>query len=377
MGEATGTLHPARLALSSTMPRDSASSQCRAPWWVSRGYVDLGWALGRSVVSAQSAPSLRSATMAYDSLRQRVVRFGGQWADPSAPPGFLNDTWEWDGATWIPMLGNPRPSATFAAMAYDAARGVCVLYTIVIAAASYHPETWEWNGAVWTMRFPSRSPSGSAQAMAYDWTAGQCVCVTGGYGTETWTYDGSNWSGPFPGPVVSMGTCCGLVFGLEWNPVRGRVFAVLDWSPLGGTSYLPRFVEWDGTAWTPVPLVPNSPVISFSQAGFDGSRGRVVDRVQRHPRRLRDLGVRRPPVSWDGTSQYGGGAPRTSASITGRRLRPAVPFSPRFPPAGGRCSASTGLRVCPSSSSPVPTRGSRRSVALALRRSGPRRLSAT
>jgi hypothetical protein len=40
--------------------------------------------------------------LAYDRRRDRVVLFGGRkgW-----PDGDLNDTWEWDGATWR-RIGN-------------------------------------------------------------------------------------------------------------------------------------------------------------------------------------------------------------------------------------------------------------------------------
>lgn len=84
--------------LSGSLVYDAARQRIVA---VSRPLVGLAdtWTwdgLGWSVVSAQSAPSVIMAAMAYDSLRQRVVRFGGRLADPSAPPGFLDDTWEWD-----------------------------------------------------------------------------------------------------------------------------------------------------------------------------------------------------------------------------------------------------------------------------------------
>jgi hypothetical protein len=59
--------------------------------------------------------------MAFDALRNRVVLFGGN--------GPLNDTWEWDGTTWVQMTVAVSPPARGGhAMAYDAARRQVVLF---------------------------------------------------------------------------------------------------------------------------------------------------------------------------------------------------------------------------------------------------------
>ena len=58
----------------------------------------------RKLAEAPSAGPVPRATaqLAYDQTRDRVVLFGGRnrW-----PDGDLNDTWEWDGATWR-RIGN-------------------------------------------------------------------------------------------------------------------------------------------------------------------------------------------------------------------------------------------------------------------------------
>jgi hypothetical protein len=58
----------------------------------------------RKLADASSAgPAPRAmGHLAYDQRRDRVVLFGGRkgW-----PDGDLNDTWEWDGATWR-RIGN-------------------------------------------------------------------------------------------------------------------------------------------------------------------------------------------------------------------------------------------------------------------------------
>lgn len=70
-------------------------------------FVLLAGVLAASLAQAQDwternkgklSPSARSFhAMAYDSIRQRTVLFGG--TDYSVGP--LSDTWEWDGANWI------------------------------------------------------------------------------------------------------------------------------------------------------------------------------------------------------------------------------------------------------------------------------------
>ncbi|HEY0882217.1 MAG TPA: kelch repeat-containing protein, partial [Archangium sp.] len=62
--------------------------------------------------------------MAYDVSRARVVLFGGQ-----GDGGRLDDTWEWDGASWTQLnpLTSPPPSAGHG-MAWDPAGERVLVY---------------------------------------------------------------------------------------------------------------------------------------------------------------------------------------------------------------------------------------------------------
>jgi hypothetical protein len=80
--------------------------------------------------------------MVYDEVRQRVVLFGGYAGQ------HMNDTWEWDGATWLQR--NPAaspPARGNHAMVYDAARGRVVLFGGG-AGLSYLGDTWVPNNSV-------------------------------------------------------------------------------------------------------------------------------------------------------------------------------------------------------------------------------------
>jgi len=72
--------------------------------------------------------------MAFDSLRGRVVLFGG-WNGIE-----LGDTWEWDGGTWQQRSTPTAPAARGGAgMAYDPFRGRAVLFGGTTGAT----DTWE------------------------------------------------------------------------------------------------------------------------------------------------------------------------------------------------------------------------------------------
>ena len=104
---------------------------------------------------------------------QRVVLFGGVDGSTSS---HSQDTWEWDGATWIertPASAAP-PSARMHAMAYDSARRRVVLFGGYASAAL--GDTWEWDGSAWAERRPRPAVAARTHAMAYDSARGAWCC---------------------------------------------------------------------------------------------------------------------------------------------------------------------------------------------------------
>ena len=124
--------------------------------------------------------------MAYDAARGVTVLFGGHGKQ---------DTWEWDGETWVERkLDGPVPSGrSNHAMAYDGSRGVTVLFGGEGLVSS--KDTWEWNGETWVERTPDgpRPSARSSHAMAYDATRGVTVLFAGlsaaGEMQDTWEWD--------------------------------------------------------------------------------------------------------------------------------------------------------------------------------------------
>jgi Galactose oxidase, central domain len=84
--------------------------------------------------------------MAYDTVRQRVVLFGGS---PNTTSAAVNDTWEYDGTTWTQRTPATSPPARNShAMVYDSTHQVTVLF------GGCCNDTWLWNGTTWTAPMP-------------------------------------------------------------------------------------------------------------------------------------------------------------------------------------------------------------------------------
>jgi hypothetical protein len=154
----------------------------------------------------------------------RVLLFGGGIVkvEDTACPGrgragrdvcAFADLWAWNGSTWTELTpaGGPGPSArTDAAMAYDAARDVVVLFGGLTTGdecgdLGVCQDTWEWDGASWTLVEPADpegdrrpSPRGFAVA-AYD-AAASALYLVGGIDdmfnprSDVWRWDGVSWA---------------------------------------------------------------------------------------------------------------------------------------------------------------------------------------
>ncbi|MBK9129797.1 MAG: hypothetical protein IPM13_18740 [Phycisphaerales bacterium] len=157
---------------------------------------------------ATSGPRRAWAAMSYHAGSQRIVMFGGSEINNT---GYgYRDTWTWDGVAWTQVATTGPPESGSPAMAYDAARDVCVLY-----GGSGTTETWEWDGSAWTLRTPATSPPRrSVMALAYDPVRRRCVFYSGSAGgpvpDDTWEWDGTTWAqnvSPTPGIRTFYGLC--------------------------------------------------------------------------------------------------------------------------------------------------------------------------
>ena len=195
-----------------------------------------------SQVATASAPSARShCKLAFDSVRNRIVLFGG-WT----PGSSFSDTWEYDGSNWLQRqpANSPSPRAS-AGLAYDPVRQVTVLFGGYLTGSTSveDNETWEWNGTDWTQRFPAQRPSArSDMTLCYN-PITQRLLAFGGNAAgvnfrDLWAYNGTNWTflsntGPFGDSSAS----------LVWHPGRQRAMLCM-----GEGGQLCQWT-WDGAVW--------------------------------------------------------------------------------------------------------------------------------
>jgi hypothetical protein len=141
--------------------------------------------------------------MTYDSLRKKVVLFGGNRVLFGKFPDedtFLNDTWEWDGETWRQIKVPGPPPRAEAAIAFDGYRGRVVLfggYNLTKSGRTRLGDTWEWDGSRWTqIKVAAPSPRNGA-AQVYDSNRRRTILFGGsteeGVSGETWEWDGKQW----------------------------------------------------------------------------------------------------------------------------------------------------------------------------------------
>lgn len=220
---------------------------------------------------ATTGPSARcDNAMAYDSVRDRVVSFGGYNG------AFFGDTWEYDGTSWTSpgVFGPGNRADSF--MAFDSARGVMVLFGGLRPSGTILKDTWEYGGA-WAQRDTTGPSRRWIQRMAYDSDRGVTVmfggATAGGVLGDTWEWDGTTWTQiPIAGPSARYGHA------MAYDSQRGVV--VLFGGQNGfsfGDTVLGDTWEYDDTSmtWTQLPIAGPSPR-SFVKMVYDAARERVV-----------------------------------------------------------------------------------------------------
>lgn len=220
-------------------------------------------------------PGRDGHAMVFDPSRSRVVVFGGKSSFPSIQ--YLNDLWEWDGASWSQIIttGPIPPPRAGHAMAYDTRRNRLVIFGGNNGANL--GDTWEWDGAVWTQRaMGGNSPAPRAfHSMVFGIARGYAVLFGGAPGPfptfddDTWAWNGSSWT------LLSDGSTDPSLkrynHAMVYDSHRGRIVMYGGFGDLISTATW----EWNGTSWARV--FNNGPPYRYSHAmAFDSSRGKMV-----------------------------------------------------------------------------------------------------
>lgn len=231
-------------------------------------YDGVDWAQ----VTTANSPGVRSLhVMAYDSVRQKMVVFGG------AGPAPLHDTWEYDGVDWMQVTptGNVFPSNRHSnAMVYDSARQMMVMFGGY--GSSIFNDTWEYDGVGWTQITTANSPSPRmGHTMVYDSARGKVVLFGGqnsssSWNNDTWEYDGSNWtqvvtaSSPVARPRHAM----------AYDSTLQKVVMFGGYGV--GNIHLNDTWEYDGVTWTQMATASSPGVRYFHEMVYDSARAQMV-----------------------------------------------------------------------------------------------------
>lgn len=233
-----------------------------------------------------SAPSSRRFhAMVFDAARSEVVLFGGVGFAIEA--GTLNnfdldDTWAWNGAAWALKPTAVAPSKRHNhAMAFDTVRQEVVLFggaVGVIGPETRLQDTWIWNGSVWAQRTPASRPSSrSLHSLTFDPVRNETVLFGGRSGTnnsamnDTWGWNGTSWTQRKAHNPLSAAPPPLVAHAAGFDPVRGRVVVFAGYDLAGGTDSV---WEWNGTAWTQRVGPPSRRY--FHSMVFDRGRSEIV-----------------------------------------------------------------------------------------------------
>lgn len=216
-------------------------------------------------VLTATVPQARSeAQMAYDLARGECVLFGGK-----VLTGTTNlqvaETWVYNGTDWTQKFphNSPCPRSGEDNIAYDSVRGVVVLHaanTLTVGGVRCSPDqTWEWNGVDWYLAHPSTLPAGSGQTgcIAWDQANGR-VLHFGGLLGSTAVADTTSYGGSHPYFATFGAGCAGSAGVLQLDstnlPTLGLNFA-LDVTGLPMVPVLTYFgLGFSNTTWNGLPL---------------------------------------------------------------------------------------------------------------------------
>jgi hypothetical protein len=219
-------------------------------------------------------PPRSSAAVAFDQAHGVMVLFGGSGDSGTGP---RSDTWTWDGKLWLQKhpATHPLPRVDFA-MAYDAAHRDVVLFGGMAQVSQGKggqqavDDTWTWDGSTWKEQHPAHEP-----AFGYDWAAPsmQFDPITRTVLMYGYTKATSEANGGIHAELWAWD-------GTDWRQLQSPIDAQPGAALMpGGDRVL--FVgtttwAWDGSAWTalhPRVNIPLSPISSFA---YDPQRHELV-----------------------------------------------------------------------------------------------------
>ena len=118
--------------------------------WAANRYFQEHWEYDGATWTQRTPaivpPARTRAGMCYDERRGVIVLFGGMRDGTFIPATYFGDTWEFDGTTWTQVTPvGPTPSPRISELAYDSVRGKVVMFGgYGDTAPNLHSDTWEY-----------------------------------------------------------------------------------------------------------------------------------------------------------------------------------------------------------------------------------------
>ena len=194
------------------------------------------------------------AKCAWSAADGQLLFFGGSDATGVA----RNDTWLWNGSTFVPRPSPAGPAPRLAAALAPAPGGGVLLYGGFLGTTLF-ADHWHWDGTGWQLLASQGAPGPVTNGLAaFDEGRGETLLFDSlGSQARTWRWDGGSWTLAATDPAPPFGAARQLAY----SPQLGRVVAVI-----GGA-----VTAWNGTAWQP--LASQGDVPSLQALVTDPGRG--------------------------------------------------------------------------------------------------------
>jgi len=223
--------------------------------------------------------------MAYDAARGVTVLYGGQKYYEYGRSLSEPDTWEWDGQSWTKVATASGEALCLLGMAYDVDRQKVIRHGGMADVWDGRvSSTWEYDGQTWTQIADGLMRG--AQGMVYDTVRGKMLLFGGvihspaNSPTDTWEFDGAQWQQVATNGPPGRRDAQEMIFDSH------RGVAVL----FGGDFWdeqtpvaPPHFIvygdtwEWDGVQWRQLNLSGPGPAPRYGHAmAYDSKRRKVV-----------------------------------------------------------------------------------------------------
>lgn len=185
---------------------DSSGAVVHHEWDGSR-WLDL---------TSSTGPQLPfAAGQAFDLARAETILFGGAYPFPPGQFTTSGDTWAWNGTSWrLAATTGPSPRRG-ASLAFDSLRNRMVLLG-GITGSTFLSDHWEWDGATWTQIAATTPMGNTRKALGFDPIRNRLVVLDGD--GNTWEHFANGWS------LVAIGTLP-VASPLVWDDARQRLQA--------------------------------------------------------------------------------------------------------------------------------------------------------